>query len=73
MDLEDFEAFTRANNNTVTPFKRIIWGLIVTLGILIAFQGYVFLRFMNGAFDTADNTINASDIMSSVVSNSIGE
>lgn len=73
MDLEDFEAFTRANNNTVTPFKRIIWGLIVTLSILIAFQGYVFLRFMSGAFDTADNTINTSEIISSVVNNSIGE
>lgn len=69
MDLEDFEAFTRANNNTVAPFKRIIWGLIATLGILIAFQGYVFLQFMKGAFDVGNSVTNAEVIESTVLNN----
>ena len=69
MDLEDFEAFTRANNSTVAPFKRIIWGLIVTLGILIAFQGYVFLQFMEGAFDVGNSVTNAEVIESPVLNN----
>lgn len=72
MDLEDFEAFVRANQLTLEPAKRIIWGLLISLVLALALLGFIFLQFLRGAFTTsvAQSTESVTD---SVITNVVGE